>query len=63
MLNSDVPIDGDFEVIPPVRSVIALDDDTTPDLDFDEPWEHIYGVEDVSTPAYEPSYAKIASLN
>ena len=57
-----VSIDGDFEVIPPIRSVIVLDDDTTPDLDFDEPWEHIYGVEDVST-THEPSYAKIASLN
>jgi len=54
--------DGDFEVIPPVRSVIVLDDPVTPDMDFDEPWEHIYGVDD-DMPSYEPSYAKIVSLN
>lgn len=34
---------GDFEVIPPVRSVIALDDAAkVHDMDLDEPWEHIY---------------------
>lgn len=30
----------DFEVIPPVRAVIALDDDTD-DTESDEPWEYI----------------------
>ena len=33
----------DFEVIPYVRSVIALDDVAiVHDMDLDEPWEHIY---------------------
>jgi hypothetical protein len=32
----------DFEVIPHIRSVIALDDDANHDMDLDEPWEHIY---------------------
>lgn len=53
--------DGDFEFVPPVRSVIVLDDNTTPEIDFDEPWEHIYGTDDNRTS--EPSYADIASLN
>ncbi|RDB19493.1 hypothetical protein Hypma_013456 [Hypsizygus marmoreus] len=52
----------DFEVIPHIRSVIVLDDNIPPDLDFDEPWEHIYGVDDDQT-THEPSYAKIAALN
>ena len=33
----------DFEVIPHIRSVIALDDVAIiHDMDLDEPWEHIY---------------------
>jgi len=37
-LNAD-----DFEVIPRIRSVIALDDVAiVHDMDVDEPWEHIY---------------------
>ena len=33
----------DFEVIPHIRSVIALDDvANVHDMDLDEPWEHIY---------------------
>ncbi|KAI6015669.1 hypothetical protein EDC04DRAFT_2948522 [Pisolithus marmoratus] len=31
---------SDFEVIPPVRAVIALDDDTD-DTESDEPWEYV----------------------
>lgn len=54
---------GDFEVIPHIRSVIVLDDNMTPDLDFDEPWEHIYATEDDEHTSHEPSYATIASLN
>jgi hypothetical protein len=35
-------VDG-FEVIPHIRSVIALDDiANVHDMDLDEPWEHIY---------------------
>ncbi|KAJ3487966.1 hypothetical protein NLJ89_g11664 [Agrocybe chaxingu] len=34
--------DDDFEFIPPVRSVIVLDDMAeTRDMDVDEPWEHV----------------------
>jgi hypothetical protein len=36
------PPADDFEVIPHIRSVIALDDDANHDMDLDEPWEHIY---------------------
>jgi len=39
----------DFEVIPHIRSVIALDDMAiVHDMDLDEPWEHIYGEEKAS---------------
>jgi len=36
------PNADDFEVIPHIRSVIALDDVANHDMDLDEPWEHIY---------------------
>jgi len=39
------PNADDFEVIPHIRSVIALDDVANHDMDWDqwdEPWEHIY---------------------
>jgi len=38
------PNADDFEVIPRIRSVIALDDAFVHDMDLDEPWEHIYDV-------------------
>ena len=43
MIVSFSPAD-DFEVVPHIRSVIALDDDANHDMDWDsdEPWEHIY---------------------
>jgi len=52
----------DFEVIPHIRSVIALDDvDNVHDMDFDDPWEHIYGEEKVSEGKFgRPSYARVA---
>ncbi|KAF8079205.1 hypothetical protein FPV67DRAFT_1467872 [Lyophyllum atratum] len=57
----------DFEVVPPIRSVIVLDDSAAPDIDFNEPWEHVYADDsDASEPhahEREPSYAKIASLS
>jgi len=52
--------DGDYEIIPHIPSVIALDDDVTPDLEVDEPWEHIYNPE--KPLSNELSYAKVASL-
>lgn len=61
MLNISA-VEGDFEIIPHVRPVIALDDDMAPDVEVDEPWEHIYGDDD-EYPDKEPSYATIASLN
>ncbi|KAG5634633.1 hypothetical protein H0H81_001323 [Sphagnurus paluster] len=62
LLSVSFPLGGrtDFEVVPPIRSVIVLDDAIMPDLDFDEPWEHV-GLDDADEPA--PSYAKIAALN
>jgi len=43
------PNADDFEVIPHIRSVIALDDIAiVQDMDLDEPWEHIYGEEKAS---------------
>ncbi|KAG6886471.1 hypothetical protein C0992_003794, partial [Termitomyces sp. T32_za158] len=55
----------DFEVVPPLRSVIVLDDITTPEFDFDEPWEHVYASDADTNDNYRPelSYAKIAALN
>ncbi|GLB43623.1 hypothetical protein LshimejAT787_1401350 [Lyophyllum shimeji] len=57
--------EADFEVVPPVRSVIVLDDKTTPDLDFNDPWEHVYAEDATEQHTHErvPSYAKIAALN
>jgi len=52
----------DFEVIPHIRSVVALDDvDHVHDMDLDEPWEHIYGEENASDGKFSrPSYARVA---
>lgn len=45
-LTKITPAD-DFEVIPHIRSVIALDDAANVhDMDLDEPWEHIYPDDD-----------------
>ena len=54
-------VDGDFEVVPHIRPVIVLDDDATPDLNLDEPWEHVFVVDDYPVDAL--SYAKVAALN
>lgn len=52
----------DFEVIPHIRSVVALDDiDHVHDLDLDEAWEHVYGEEKASDGKFgRPSYARVA---
>ncbi|KAL4067235.1 hypothetical protein V8B97DRAFT_1918994 [Scleroderma yunnanense] len=51
----------DFEVIPPVRAVIALDD-ATYDVEPDEPWEYITGTGlDDQLPQKERSYAQAAA--
>ncbi|KAL5494808.1 hypothetical protein ACEPAI_270 [Sanghuangporus weigelae] len=67
---------GDFEVVPHVRAVIALDESDfacdaegdkipTPSLDFDD-WEHIASSSDTSSseddePRKAPSYAQVVS--
>ncbi|KAG6917373.1 hypothetical protein DXG01_002748 [Tephrocybe rancida] len=57
----------DFEIVPALRSVIVLDDFSVPELDPDEPWEHVYASDASESPAPAPtpelSYAKIAALN
>ncbi|KAF8640583.1 hypothetical protein AX17_000245 [Amanita inopinata Kibby_2008] len=52
--------DNDFEVIPHVRSVIILDDSQIQDIEIDEPWEYISGVDENQEPSNtEPiSYAE-----
>ena len=54
----------DFEVIPHIRSVIALDDAFVHDMDLDEPWEHIYdvnnGVSDGVSKFGRLTYARVA---
>lgn len=53
-------LDHDFEIIPKVRSVIALDDQALPEPEIEEPWDVIYDHEKMDQ---EPSYASIAALN
>jgi len=57
-------IDNDFEVIPHVRSVIILDDNQPHDIEIDEPWEHINGVDEDhrrSDPVKPSSYAMVVA--
>lgn len=53
----------DFEVIPSIRSVIALDDvANVHDMDLEEPWEHIYADDRegrVPDGVGKPSYARV----
>lgn len=75
-MSTDVLLaaEGDFEVVPHVRSVIVLDDAATRDIEVDEPWEHIYGEDNVNvnggaslsgsvTPTKAPSYADVLSFS
>jgi len=64
--------EGDFEVVPHVRSVIVLDDVAVRDLEVDEPWEHVDGEDtdngDASssgnvTPTKVLSYADVLSFS
>ena len=50
---------GDFEVIPPLHSVIVLDDFTINDMDLDGSWEHVPRGEDEKRNSL--SYAQIVS--
>ncbi|KAF8899407.1 hypothetical protein BD779DRAFT_1465328 [Infundibulicybe gibba] len=58
-----VTIETDFEVVPHVRSVIALDDDIIREPGVDEGWEHISSDEDQSDGPKTPSYATVVSLS
>jgi len=56
--------ENDFELIPHIRSVIILDDNQSHDIDVEEPWEHITGVDD--DPGYKDnakgiSYAMVVA--
>jgi hypothetical protein len=53
--------DGDFEVIPHVRSVVILDDCVGLDLSEDEPWEYIRGQYEEDVIVETRSYADILS--
>lgn len=59
--RGNAPKDGDFEVVPHVRPVIVLEDNVIPELDIDEPWEHVSLVEE--HPVNALSYSKVTSLN
>ena len=58
-LRTFVLTGGDFEVIPPPRSVIVLDDFTINDMDLDGSWEHVPRGEDEKRNSL--SYAQIVS--
>ncbi|KAF5383979.1 hypothetical protein D9757_006932 [Collybiopsis confluens] len=52
--------DPEFEVIPPIRSVIVLDEfafmhDTPPPRDLEQEWEHVHHSDDDSEESYCPS--------
>lgn len=49
---------GDFEVLPSVRQVVALEDRLEDELELDEPWEHLSANGDDEKPF---SYAEIAA--
>lgn len=48
-------------MVPHIRSVIVLDDAAIRDVPVDEPWEHIYGEDDI--PVKAPTYATVLSSN
>lgn len=54
--------EGDFEVIPHVRSVIVLDDNTSKDLDMEDTWELIHSDEEEGS-VKTPSYADVITLS
>lgn len=52
---------NDFEIIPHIRSVIILDDNQTHDVDIDEPWEYINGLDEDQVRTKPFSYAMVAA--
>jgi len=53
--------EGDFEVVPHIRSVIVLDDFSGDEKDVEEPWEHIQG-DDFDEKLNSPSYAEVVAF-
>jgi len=54
--------DGDYEMIPRLRSVIVLDEVEDIDSELDEPWEHVLNEDKKGLDAAKkPSYAEIVS--
>jgi hypothetical protein len=55
-------LDGDYEMIPRIRSVIALDEADDIDSELDEPWEHVFNEDKKALDSdKKPSYAEIVS--
>lgn len=54
-----VPAVGDFEVLPSVRQVVALEDRLDGELEADEPWEHL-SVDGEDEKGF--SYAEVAAI-
>ena len=50
---------GEFELVPGVPVVIALDDHIPEDAELDEPWEHISADELDEKRESPPSYATV----
>ena len=59
-LRMFVSTGGDFEVIPPPRSIIVLNDFTINDMDLDGSWEHVPRGEDEKRNSL--SYAQVISV-
>ncbi|KAH8094675.1 hypothetical protein BXZ70DRAFT_352992 [Cristinia sonorae] len=51
---------GDFEVLPSLRQVVALDDRLDGELEADEPWEHLSATDEDDSK--DASYAKVAAF-
>jgi hypothetical protein len=55
--------EGDFEVVPHIRSVIVLDDFSGDEKDVEEPWEHIQLGDDFDEKLINgPSYAEVVAF-
>ncbi|KAH9854341.1 hypothetical protein C2E23DRAFT_818259 [Lenzites betulinus] len=52
---------GEFEIVPSIPVVIALDDRLADDAELDEPWEHISADELDEKRAAPPSYATVVA--
>lgn len=54
---------GDFEIVPNVRAVVALDDNDFEMPDIDETWEHISGAGDEKADMKAFSYAQVVAAS